>query len=317
MTLSAPEQPSEKDVAEIMLGMFGEPSASIQRFSTGIGHWVYEARIAGGAVRVVKLGLASQRDDFVGAVHWSTTLRPLGVPLPELIAHGEHRGLPYLVLERLYGEDLACVYSRLSSSERKTIAEQVFEVQQAVATIPAPGGYGFARIPGDQLRSSWRDVVEASIARSRRRMEAVGAFDLHWADRVSRAAERFSAYFSQVPPGAFLDDVTTKNVLVHERRFSGIVDVDWVCFGDPLFTVALTRAAILNAGHIPDYTDHWCRLLGVMQEQCAAVRFYTALFCLDFMGEVGQVFNRGVEPLAPERVARLKNILEEHLRDAP
>ena len=167
MTLNAPGQPTEKDAAEIMLGLFGVPSASIRRFPTGIGHWVYEARTAGGEVRVVKLGLASQRGDFIGAVHWATTLRPLGVPLPALIAHGEHRGLPYLILERLPGEDLECVYSRLSSSERKTIAKCVFEVQQAVATIPAQGGYGFARMPGEQLRSSWREVVESSIARSR------------------------------------------------------------------------------------------------------------------------------------------------------
>jgi aminoglycoside phosphotransferase (APT) family kinase protein len=266
-------------------------------------------------VWVVKLGRASQRHDFAGAVHWSTTLRSLGVPLPALIAHGEHRGLPYLILERLQGEDLGRVYSRLSSSERTTIAERVVEAQEAVATIRSPGGYGYARMPGEQLHSSWRHVVEASIARSRKRMEPIGAFELHWVDRVSKAAERFSAYFSQVPPTTFLDDVTTKNVLVHDRRFSGIVDVDWVCVGDPLFTVALTRAAILNSGSIPDYTDHWCRLLGVTQQQHEVVRFYTALFCLDFMGEVGQTFNRHVERIDAERASRLQRILDEHLRD--
>jgi aminoglycoside phosphotransferase len=316
MTRDATDQPTETDAAEIVLALFGESGARIRRFPTGTGHWVYAARAPGGEERVVKLGLAAQRDDFAGAVHWSQTLRPLGVPLPELIAHGEHRGLPYVVLEYLQGQDLAFVYSRLSSQERKTIAERVFEVQEVVATIPAQGGYGFLRIPGERLHSSWRDVVDASIARSRMRMETVGAIDLHWAERVSRAAERLSAYFLQVPPRPFLDDVTTKNVLVHGRRFSGIVDVDWICVGDPLFTVALTRAAILSSGHVPDYTDHWCSLLGVTQEQRVAVRFYTALFCLDFMGEIGQIFNRGMQPFDPERLARLESILEEHLKDA-
>lgn len=250
MTAHRPDLPSEDDAAEIVRASFGARPAQIRRFATGIGHWVYEARLAGGDARVVKLGLASRRDDFVGAVHWSTTLRPLGVPLPELIARGEHRGFPYLVLERLQGEDLEHVYLRLSSPER-------------------------------------------------------------------HRTEGLSAYFSQVPPTPFLDDVTTKNVLVYEGKLSGIVDVDWVCFGDPLFTVALTRAAILSAGYPPDYTDHWCALLGVTRAQAAAVRFYAALFCVDFISEAGQTFNRSVETLDPARAKRLTRVLEEHLRASP
>ena len=41
-----------------------------------------------------------------------------------------------------------------------------------------------------------------------------------------------------VPPLPFLDDLTTKNVLVDGGRLSGVVDVDVVCFGDPLATPA-------------------------------------------------------------------------------
>jgi len=35
-------------------------------------------------------------------------------------------------------------------------------------------------------------------------MAAVGAVGLHWVDRVSRAAEGLSAYFSRIPPTPFL-----------------------------------------------------------------------------------------------------------------
>jgi hypothetical protein len=69
----------------------------------------------------------------------------------------------------------------------------------------------------------------------------------------------------------------------------------------------------LSAGANPDYTDHWCDLLALTSEQQAVVHFYTALFCVDFMSEFGQVFNHAVTALDLERLARLEKILDEHL----
>jgi hypothetical protein len=43
------------------------------------------------------------------------------------------------------------------------------------------------------------------------------------------------------------------------------------------------------------------------------VLFYTAIFCVDFMSELGQRFNRGQERLDLERVARLELILNNQL----
>ena len=49
-----------------------------------------------------------------------------------------------------------------------------------------------------------------------------------------------------LPPTPFLHDTTTKNVIVTPAgSFSGIVDVDDLCFGDPRYAVALTSAALL------------------------------------------------------------------------
>ena len=317
MSLNSEEPPTEKDALSIARDLTGEMPASIERFSTGNGHWVYDVRSADGSAMVVRMGAASQREDFLGAIHWSRTLRPLGVPLPELIAAGDHRGLPYVVLERLPGRDLEQVYSSLSVTERQVIAEAVCDIQRRVGTMPSGTGYGFLRLPGDPGRPSWSAVVEASLARSRARMEAAGLMSLRSVDLVSEWAGRFAGYFSRVRATPFLDDVTTKNVLVHAGRLSGIVDVDWVCYGDALFTVALTRTAILSAGAHPDYTDHWCDVLALTEEEREVVRFYTALFCVDFMSEYGQKFNRDVRPVNQKRLSLLERMLREHLEDAP
>jgi aminoglycoside phosphotransferase (APT) family kinase protein len=262
---------------------------------------------------VVRLGATNQHNDLLGALHWSRILRPLGVPLPALLGHGDYRGYPYLILERLEGHDLGQVYHSSSSPERRSIAEEVCRIQRIVGTLPDGAGYGYLRLSSEPGHASWRQVIEASLARSRHRIEAAGLLSPSHVDRVAAHVGHFQRHFSRVRPVPFLDDVTTRNVLVHDGHLSGIVDVDQLCFGDSLFTIGLTRTALLSSGADPDYTDHWCNVLDLDGEQRRVVLFYTAVFCVDFMGEFGQHFSQGVVPHDPKRIARLETLLDEHL----
>jgi len=100
-------------------------------------------------------------------------------------------------------------------------------------------------------------------------------------------------------------------VIVHEGRLSGIVDVDVVCFGDPLLTLALTRMALLTRGFDLDYADAWAQELELDAAAHDRLRVYTALCCVDFVGELGQRFNRdAAPPVDPAEVAKLVGILD-------
>jgi len=110
-----------------------------------------------------------------------------------------------------------------------------------------------------------------------------------------------------------LDDATTKNVLVHSGRLSGIVDVDWPCFGDPLLTLGLTRASLLAAARPLHYTDHWGQLWGLSSAKRSTVELYTALFAVDFLSSLGHAFNGEPAPASPTYVARLERIVAESL----
>jgi aminoglycoside phosphotransferase (APT) family kinase protein len=114
-----------------------------------------------------------------------------------------------------------------------------------------------------------------------------------------------------IPPTAFLDDTTTKNVIVHAGSLSGIVDTDVVCFGDPLFTLALTRLALLTHAMDVSYADDWQALLALTPAQERALALYVAVFAVGFMSEVGQRFNRE-QPLAADAayLRRLAGILD-------
>lgn len=95
-------------------------------------------------------------------------------------------------------------------------------------------------------------------------------------DRVQAAVDGHAAYVASIESRCFLDDTTAKNAIVHNRRLSGIVDVDVVCFGDPLRTPALTRMALLALGYDTEYVDYWAGELAVTDEQRSVLAVYTA-----------------------------------------
>jgi len=295
---NATVSPDASVAAAIAADYLGNPPVRVERFSTGIAHWVYDVEGLGDLRVVVKLGRPEQAEDFAGAVHWTHALRPIGVPLPTLLASGTWDAFPFVVLERLPGTDLGAVFSSLTRAERLHISGQVWQIQDLVRRSLAHGRtFGFLRTPDTKGRDSWAGVIEDSLRRSELRLEQAGHGRPGAVARLTKCAHSLDAYFARVQPVPFLDDLTTKNVLVHNGSFAGVVDVDWVCHGDPLLVVALTRAALLSGGHETSYADQWCHFLQVDPEQQAALQFYTALFFLDFLSEIDQPLNR--EPAKP------------------
>ena len=312
-----PMEPDETTAAAMAGEVLAGPIA-VSRFPTGLQHFVFEATSIQGRQAVVRV---SRREDVGMArnsIYWSDLLRPLGIPLPKIL-HADltmdrHR-FPFVILERLPGRDLGFMVDRLSDETLRDLARRLSGLQAIVTSLPQGRGYGFTpRIDGPFPHIRWTDCIAASLGRSRRRIREAGIVSERHVDRAEAASDRHAAYFASVQPTAFLHDITTKNVIVDGTHLSGIVDVDDLCFGDPLFHVGLTRTALLANGHSAYYADAWIDLLELDHEQVAALDFYTALFCIDFMGELGRRFNQ-VEAQTIDRsyLERLCGVLDRYL----
>lgn len=305
--------PTATVAAHIVEHQLGQPIVAVERLPTGLMNWVYWVRLSDGAEVVIRLNRPGNGAHFAAAVRWQDQLTSRGVPLPALLAHDANPrdgSPPYMIIARLPGHDLGEVYPKLTATQKQTIAEQIAAIQRAVGGLPIGPGYGFASGYDDTtLHPTWAAVLRADLARSRTRMATAGLVDPALADRVADQIAAHAAYFDSVPPTPFLDDTTTKNVLIHEGQLAGIVDVDCVCFGDPLFTVALTRMALLSRDFATDYIDYWCATLDLRAAQRAALDLYTALFCVGFLSEQGQRFNAATTLPAEEcQIARLLTI---------
>lgn len=303
-----------------MQDALGKHVKTIHRFTTGLAHYVYDVETDEGEKIVIRLARPDLKYFFEGALSWYEPLQRINVPLPSLYFSAVNDGkfgFPVMIMERLLGKDLDEVYTQLSTVQKHRIADQIIAIQQAVATLPMGHGYGYARSADDpSLYPHWINVLEASIERSTRRFENSGVMGQAEVDTVKQAIYSHQDYFDSIRPICFLDDTTTKNVLVDDKgQLSGIVDVDAVAFGDPLLTLSLTRMALLSRGYDTEYTDYWAEQLQLTPQQQRAVNLYTALYCLDFMSELGQSFNKDV-PIALDKtkVEMFKTILASVLK---
>jgi aminoglycoside phosphotransferase (APT) family kinase protein len=291
--------PTEADAIAIVRAALGEAPRRAQRFRHGLAHYVFDVDCGESRV-VARLGRPGER--FAATAAWHRRLKDVGVPVPDVLAAGEEP-FPYLLLERLRGTDLGDVYVTLTDGEKRRIADEIAAAQACAATLKPLPGYGYARGYDDPvLHETWPAVIDARLDRSRVRGAQSGAFDLTLVERVRAAARLCRTELEHVEAMAYLEDATTKNVLVHDGRLTGIVDFDWVASGDVLMNVALTRVSLLAAGMDPSvYIETLLDALAL--ERPRRLELYEAVFAIDLLAEMGTRFNRD-EPVPVSRVRR-------------
>jgi len=306
----------EIEARQLWLRQTGSLPERLVRCPTGLCQSVFrvDARGQTSAWRVASPDTAGL---MRAAALWLPRLAATGLPVPAVRLNLSTAEPAQLVLEWLPGDDLGQVYVDLPEGRLRTLARQVAGFDARVKTLGPGRGYGFLASSDDPAAlSSWRAVIDQSLDRSRRRLAAAGLFDPSWADRVADLVPGLAGYFSAVEPLPFLDDATTKNVLIHHGRLSGIVDFDWLGHGDRWLAPALTAASLLAAGRNPVYAEAWVDAWKPGVSERRAFAFYRLLFCVDFLSEMGTRFNKD-EPLPADRAAaaRLTGGAAELLRE--
>lgn len=312
MTVDLLNVPDERIAASIACRVMGWSGAAAKRFPTGSAHFVFDVRPEdGGTPVVVRMGRVEQRLEMGDGLHLMQRLAELGVPLPAIVASGTDAPLPWVVMERLPGTDLGDVVRQLPDEQLRAIAIAVAGAQRATLGLgPSVGyGYGYASSASTAPHASWPDVVAANLERSRQRTLEGGFFSLDGVERAARLLRRRWTELERFPASPFLHDTTTKNVIVTAAgAFSGIVDVDDLCFGDPRWAPALTLAVLLAYGGPTRYVDYWMDAAGLADDHL--FRLYVAVFLLDLMSEHGLRFNGNERPSTPEARAGVSRAFE-------
>ena len=307
-------RPTDSDAKAIASRYLASEEFSLKRFPTGLCHYVYEVTPQNGEVFVLRMGHSDTREHLTGSVYWTEQLSPLGIPIPKILCEDLTGPFPYTILNRIPGQDLGDIYASLESDQKRALAHDLAYWQAKVGELQKGNGFGFGFSHNDpRLKRSWVEVIDSQIDRARNWISNNAVCNVTHVDRVEKESHCLESYLDGIQAKPFLHDTTTKNVLISQQKLSGIVDIDDVCFGDSLFVVALTNMALLSRGYTTDYITFWCDALNLSDEQMKALNFYTAIFCVTFMGEIGQKFNKETVEVDMNQVNLYEKILDKLL----
>ena len=159
---------------------------------------------------------------------------------------------------------------------------------------------------------TWKEYILNSLENSKHNIKKNKIFDEIKVDKLIQLTEKYSEYFKKVEPRAFLDDISNKNLIIHNGDISGIIDLDWMGFGDLLYFVGYNNMALLDMEVDTKYIDYMIQELNLNEFQKQIVLFYTLVFCVDFMSEKGQTF-QDKEIFVDENIVNKMNNIYDNL----
>ena len=285
-------------ITVIFMKNLNQKPRNINRCAVGIGNEVYIVE-CDNEKYIFRCSI--EENAYEETIHWLTQLSTLDIPSPQVLAHGTWDEYQYLILNYMEGEDIGLIYTTLIAPEKKQIAKDVMEIQRKVAQLQLP----------EDTSWSWGDFLNEMLDRAEERMAVNGYFDTGKVTRIKEEMPLLDEYFNRIKPVAYLDDISTKNLLIHNGKLSGVIDIDWMGVGDNLTFIAMTYVALRNMDCETDYVDYLLEERGCTEEERKAFLFYCLMFCVDFMGERGMQFGDKKIEVSESVIERLNRIYEE------
>lgn len=270
----------------------------IERCGVGIANYVFKVCTAN---EKFILRCSKDKETYKDTIYWLNKLSACEIPISIVLSEGKYGDYSYLILSYIPGDDIGNVYNKLSDSEKKKIAKEVIDIQRKVSRIA---------IRAD-AEWTWKCCfVDEMLNRAEERIRRKHYFDINKIDIIKKLQQEVQEYLGKVQPTPYLDDISTKNLLIDAGKVSGIIDIDWIGLGDMLTFVAMTKVALLNMNLDTKYIDYLLDAIHPNKIEYKAFVFYCLIFCVDFMGERGMQFLDKTIPVNESIIKRLNDIFD-------
>lgn len=278
--------------------VMNEQPEHMERCSMGIGNYVF---IVSTVSSKYILRCSEETNAYSETIYWLTELQECDIPIPKIISQGKYDNYEYIILTYAVGKDIGDIYIGLTDGEKKQIAKEVVAIQKKVSELKVDISPEW----------SWNSFVDEMLERAYELISVNNYFDILKVNEIKNIQKELQAYISSIKPIPYLDDISTKNLLINNGHVSSVIDIDWLGFGDILTFIAMTKVALLNMDLDTKYVDYLLEELHPDKEQFQAFIFYCLLYCVDFMGERGTQFLDKIIPVNQQIVDRLNSIYDE------
>lgn len=207
-------------VNKICDDVFNGKPTEIIRNTVGLAGYVYTV-VINDTKYVIKI--SDDKNLILGSTYWLNKVKDFDIPIPSVIAENLSNAPYYFVMSFIPGKDLGLVYSSLSKNEKKIIAKKIIGFQKEIKKLPMAKGFGSLNSYEDfeNICFSWEESLLNDINRAEEAIIKNGIFSVEYVLKLKQIMPNFKEYFSSVKPEPFLDDITTKNVLISRRKTFG------------------------------------------------------------------------------------------------
>lgn len=291
-------------IQKIIFKHFGKNAEKIERMTTGLANEVYSVWVANSDY-IIRM---NQRESIKGSGKYIPLFKSIGIKVPELIVEDYSKELipfNYQILNKIDGVDIKKVITTLSDEQLQNIAKEITNIIKKLVNISTNGLFGNIGITEEKLEPSLNKVVEKMLVKIKERNAKTKVIKKEYLEIFEKILIKYEKYFQNAESKFYFDDMSSKNVIIHDGKFNGIVDLDEVAYGDFLESIGRIKASWYGTKYGEYYTKAIMDNLNLNDEQRKIVTMWALLNVIWWQSELGIKFNQNSSTnINPKKVER-------------
>lgn len=277
---------------------FNQQPIFVRRITIGICNEVYDVGLNEKEV-IVRL---SASDKFLMGSHdHIPQLKTLGINVPDILFEDYSKTaipLSYQIQNKIKGKDLGDVIETLTDDQLKALAKEIGSIFRKVKSIPSTKQFGVIWGGGDnEVSDTWTERMKIWIEESKERGNKTGVMDNDMSQIADHIYSRYKSYFDSLKPITYYGDICSKNVMVNNGSFNGLVDLDGLTQGDPLEAIGRIKLSWYGTHYGEVYANAVMDELNLNKSERQLVVMYALLNAISWACENGIQFNQNTKPI--------------------
>lgn len=292
------KQSHEQMIKIVIISCLGYVPKFVRRIAIGICNEVYDVGLENKEV-IVRL---SHHDRFLMGSHdHIPKLKAMGIKVPDILVEDYSKTeipLAYQIQSKIEGQDLGEVIETLSYKQLRELAKEIAAIFNKLKTIPTNDKFGVIWGGGDNdVSDTWTERMRIWVDESSKRGRKTGVMDESMSILAEDLYSTYKSYFDSVKAVTYYGDISSKNVMIHNGVFSGLVDLDGLTQGDSLEAVGRIKLSWYGTHYGEIYTNAVMNEMGLNENQRKLVTMYALLNKISWTCENGIQFNQNTQPI--------------------
>lgn len=302
-----------KMIEKIILFHYGVMPETINRITIGICNEVYNVVLDD--IEVI-VRLSPYNKFLMGSHDHIPKFKNLGIKVPTILFQDYSKNLipfSYQIQNKIEGQDLGLVIETLSIEQLKGLAKEIANIFYKVKTITSTDKFGLIWGGGENdVSDSWTERIRIWIDESEEFGTRTGVMDDNMLSLAEKLFVKYKSYFDSITPITYYGDLSSKNVMIYNGEFSGLVDLDGLTQGDPLEAIGRIKLSWYGTYYGQIYTDAVMDEMNLNQEQRNIVTMYAMLNQISWACNNGIQFNQNTQAVVDrEKEIKDKKIIND------